>query len=257
MIEGGGTGTLRRRTLLGAAFGMLVSPRAHAFGPTGVFNPRLIKAAGQALSGPRRSAPRRWSWELVRRTSAPAQLAPTEVSAGSTELYEEPFAIWAGDRSVPDLTQAELKAMRTFIRLGGVLVVDDADPDRSAFGNSVRRLMTRIVPDAPLLRLEPTHVIFKSYYMLDRPTGRILGSPYVEAIVRGSMAQVILLKHDLLGALARTDEDTWALPMASVEQREYAIRFAVNLAMYVLCSDYKDDQVHAPWLMRRRAQQQK
>jgi hypothetical protein len=22
--------------------------------------------------------------------------------------------------------------------------------------------------------------------------------------------------------------------------------------MYVLCSDYKDDQVHAPWLMRRR-----
>jgi hypothetical protein len=27
----------------------------------------------------------------------------------------------------------------------------------------------------------------------------------------------------------------------------------VNLAMYVLCSDYKDDQVHAPWLMRRRA----
>jgi hypothetical protein len=29
---------------------------------------------------------------------------------------------------------------------------------------------------------------------------------------------------------------------------------AVNIAMYVLCSDYKDDQVHAPWLMRRRAQ---
>jgi hypothetical protein len=24
--------------------------------------------------------------------------------------------------------------------------------------------------------------------------------------------------------------------------------------MYVLCSDYKDDAVHAPWLMRRRAQ---
>ena len=25
------------------------------------------------------------------------------------------------------------------------------------------------------------------------------------------------------------------------------------LAMYVLCSNYKDDQVHAPFLMRRRA----
>jgi len=32
-----------------------------------------------------------------------------------------------------------------------------------------------------------------------------------------------------------------------------AIRLAVNIAMYVLCSNYKDDQVHAPFLMRRRA----
>ena len=36
-------------------------------------------------------------------------------------------------------------------------------------------------------------------------------------------------------------------------QRERAIRLAVNVAMYVLCSNYKDDQVHAPFLMRRRA----
>ena len=35
-------------------------------------------------------------------------------------------------------------------------------------------------------------------------------------------------------------------------QRERAIRLAVNIAMYVLCSNYKDDQVHAPFLMRRR-----
>jgi hypothetical protein len=31
------------------------------------------------------------------------------------------------------------------------------------------------------------------------------------------------------------------------------VRLAVNIAMYVLCSNYKDDQVHAPFLMRRRA----
>jgi ribosomal protein S9 len=37
-------------------------------------------------------------------------------------------------------------------------------------------------------------------------------------------------------------------------QREEAIRLAVNLAMYLLCSDYKDDQVHAAWLMRHRLQ---
>ena len=35
-------------------------------------------------------------------------------------------------------------------------------------------------------------------------------------------------------------------------QRELAQRLAINLAMYVLCLDYKDDQVHAEELMRRR-----
>jgi hypothetical protein len=33
---------------------------------------------------------------------------------------------------------------------------------------------------------------------------------------------------------------------------EHAIRLAVNIAMYVLCSNYKDDQVHAPLLDHRR-----
>ena len=81
-----------------------------------------------------------------------------------------------------------------------------------------------------------------------------MGPDHVEAIVRGGSAQVIFLAHDLLGALARGRDD-WAfatVPGGRV-QREHAIRMAVNLAMYALCSDYKDDQVHASWLMRRRS----
>ena len=31
-----------------------------------------------------------------------------------------------------------------------------------------------------------------------------------------------------------------------------AARLAVNIAMYVLCSNYKDDQVHAEHIMKRR-----
>ena len=47
----------------------------------------------------------------------------------------------------------------------------------------------------------------------------------------------------------------WSVPVTpgGEHQRERAIRLAVNIAMYVLCSNYKDDQVHAPVLMRRRA----
>jgi len=35
-------------------------------------------------------------------------------------------------------------------------------------------------------------------------------------------------------------------------QREQAIRLSVNIVLYALCLDYKDDQVHAPFIMRRR-----
>ena len=35
-------------------------------------------------------------------------------------------------------------------------------------------------------------------------------------------------------------------------QREMAFRLGINLAMYALCLDYKTDQVHVPFILRRR-----
>lgn len=65
--------------------------------------------------------------------------------------------------------------------------------------------------------------------------------------------QVLLSSHDLLGALARDEGGTYLFPVeGDAPVRQQAIRLAVNVAMYVLCSDYKDDQVHAEELMRRR-----
>ena len=113
-----------------------------------------------------------------------------------------------------------------------------------------------MLPESPPVRLDPSHVVYKTFYIVERPVGRVLGPPTIDAVVRGKNAQVLLLSHDLLGALARSDEGSYSFPteLSGYEQRQQAMRFAVNIAMYVLCSDYKDDQVHAPFLMRRRAQ---
>jgi len=204
----------------------------------------------------RAEAAARWAWELVRRTSAPARIVTTFVAPDQQELLTEPFVIWAGKEELPPLARSEVRGLRQFLKLGGVMVVDDADPAGGAFTQSVKRELRRVLPESPVVKLDASHVIFKTYYIIDRPVGRELGPPRVEAVVRGKNAQVLLLKHDLLGALARR-EGAWALPVepGGEQQRQYAIRLAVNLAMYVLCSDYKDDQVHAPWLMRRRARQ--
>lgn len=247
-----------RRLALSLPFA-LWSADAFGFGDGGAFNPRLLRAGNHAPLGVRGSGAGRWSWELVRRTSAPARLVPSEVSADQSALQAEPFAIWAGDTDPGPLSAAEVRGLTRFMRLGGVLVVDDSNPASGAFGRGAKRELARVLPESAPVRLDPGHVIFKTFYIVDRPVGRVLGPPDVSAIVRGKNAQVIFLEHDLLGALARSGEgfalETEPGGIMQLMQREHAVRFAVNLSMYVLCSDYKDDQVHAPFLMRRRARQ--
>lgn len=246
-----------RRSLVLTGLAALATARnARAFGDVGAFNPRVIVAGGKRLTAPRSAGPSGWSMELVNRTSAPARLVPREVSLDRPELSNEPFAIWAGDSDVGSLSVAERRGLSKFLRLGGVLVVDDSHPQQGQFGRSVRRELLRVLPESPPVRLDPSHVLYKTFYIVDRPVGRVLGPPTIDAIVRGKNAQVLLLSHDLLGALARSEDGSYSLETepSSYEQRQHAIRFAVNIAMYVLCSDYKDDQVHAPFLMRRRAQ---
>jgi hypothetical protein len=246
----------RRSLVLSALAALAGTRRAHAFGDVGAFSPRLIVAGGKRLAAPRSAGPSGWSMELINRTSAPARLVPREVTLDRPELCSEPFAIWAGDSDVGGLSVAERRGLSKFIRLGGVLLVDDTSPEQGNFGRSVRRELLRILPESPPVRLDPSHVLYKTFYIVDRPVGRLLGPPTIDAIVRGKNAQVLLLSHDLLGALARSEDGGYSLETepSSYEHRQHAIRFAVNIAMYVLCSDYKDDQVHAPFLMRRRAQ---
>jgi hypothetical protein len=258
---------LNRRSFLATLVATsAASSPAFAFGQEGAFHPRVLTTNGQRWDSPRSSGPGRWAWELVRRTSAPARLVPGQIAADDPKLLAEPFALWPGDADIPALSAREIEGLRRFIELGGVLVVDDSAPESGVFGRAARREIARVFPESPLVRLtaraggevEQEHVIYKSYYLLDRPVGRIEGPPYVEALVRGGDAQVLFLAQDLLGALARTPDGNWRFQVDpdGAEQREYAIRFAVNLAMYVLCSNYKDDQVHAQALMRRRGRAQ-
>jgi hypothetical protein len=237
----------------------LLAPRpARAFGDVGAFDPRVLLTGNQ--TGPARaSAPARWSWELVQRTSAPARLRPSVVRADEAGVVDAPFLYWSGETDVAPLTAAEIGGLRRFFALGGVLLVDDAAPAERGgvgpFGQSARREIARVLPDSTPVPIGPDHVVFRTFYLLRRAEGRVEGPATLDAIVRGGQAQVLFSEHDLGGALARGALGTWenqVVPGGDI-QRERAIRLAVNIAMYVLCSNYKDDQVHAPFLMRRRA----
>jgi hypothetical protein len=247
-------------TFIGAVSALIIAlPRpARAFGDVGAFDPRVLLVGGVTGSA-RSSAPARWSWELVQRTSAPARVKPTQVRADDASVVDAPFLFLSGENGLTAFTPQEISGLRKFFALGGVLLVDDAGVSDagapSAFGRTAREQIARVLPDTSPIALGQDHVIFKTFYLLRRAEGRVAGPKTLDAIVRGGQAQVVFSSHDIGGALARGATGAWENPVVpgGDVQRERAIRLAVNIAMYTLCSNYKDDQVHAPFLMRRRA----
>ncbi len=243
--------------MLSALAGMFAygaSRRALAFGEDGAFNPRVLLTGTARWEGVRTTAPARWSAELMTRTSAPARQAPGTVRADDPLLLAEPFAMWGGEGDVPPLTEREVSALRRFIALGGVLLVDDFAPESGAFSRAAKRELGRVLPEGSPISIGPENVVFKSFYLIRRAVGRVEGPARLEAIVRGGVPQVIFSAHDLRGALARGASGTHPIQVTpgGEMQRERAIRLAVNIAMYVLCSTYKDDLVHESFLKRRR-----
>ena len=247
---------MMRRAAAGTlAVGSLSTRLARAFGEDGAFNPRPLLTGRTTFEGIRSTAPARWAHELINRTSAPARLSPSPVRADDDALWSEPFAYFVGDGPVLPFTESEISHLRRFFAEGGVLFVDDAAPETGVFGKEARRELARVLPDAAPIPIGSEHVVFRSFYFIRRPYGRVEGPPRLEAIIRGGTAQVIFSSHDIAGALSQTASGIWSVPITpgGELQRERAIRLAVNIAMFVLCSNYKDDQVHAPFLMRRRA----
>src|SRR5688572_3472731 len=112
--------------------------RARAFGEEGAFEP-VVLAAGGVAGAARASAPGRWSAEVERRTSAPARRRPRVLRANEPALLEGPFAYWSGTGGLSPLSAAEIGGLRAFFALGGLLVVDDAEPDVGSFGRDARR----------------------------------------------------------------------------------------------------------------------
>ena len=70
------------------------------------------------------------------------------------------------------------------------------------------------------------------------------------------MSSVIVGGNDWAGAWAVDDSGQPLYPVVpgGEEQREMALRFGINLVMYVLTGNYKSDQVHVPAILERLGQ---
>src|SRR5438132_8136360 len=108
------------------------------------------------------------------------------------------------DQAFPPPADNEVSELRRYLSYGGFLLVDDASGTRGgAFEQSARQLVSRIVPGAQLGRVPRDHVLYKSFYLLEGPAGRVAAAPELEALDLGGRLAVLYSRTDLVGALAR------------------------------------------------------
>ncbi|MEM7436141.1 MAG: DUF4159 domain-containing protein [Myxococcota bacterium] len=196
----------------------------------------------------------RLAWEVRKRTSVEPKLEPGRAALGEESLFRSPILYWRGAEEFPPLSKEAIDSLRRYVHRGGFILIDDASAGGEGFDRSVRRELLRAFPASPLREIPKDHTIYRSFYLLERPVGRVRGPELLEGVTYGDRIAIVYSQHDVGGAMQRDPLGSWtqAVVPGGEIQRERAIRLAVNLVLYALCTDYKDDQVHAPFIMRRR-----
>jgi hypothetical protein len=204
---------------------------------------------------PRPGALRRLLQEVDKRTSIEVDTNIPSISIARDELFDYPMVWLAGDRGFDPFTDEMIADLRTYLLAGGFLFVDSAEGlSQGPFLESVHREFDRIFPDRERRTLSRDHTVHQTFYLIDRPVGRVDVAGNFEAYLEDNRAMVLINGNDMLGALARDTFGNWDYDVSpgGERQREMAFRLAINVVMYALTVDYKADQVHIPFILRRR-----
>ncbi len=192
--------------------------------------------------------------EVRTRTSIEAAPDAALVDVSSPAIFEHPFLYMSGryEFEMPDAPTID--NLRRHLTYGGFLLIDDGlGLEGEAFGGAVERLMRLVFPRASLESLPRDHAVFKSYYLIRSLGGRQAVSQDLLGINVGVFTPVIFCRNDLGGAWARGPSGGWleeCVP-GGEPQRLAAFQLAVNVALYAMTGNYKQDLIHHPFIQRR------
>jgi hypothetical protein len=192
--------------------------------------------------------------ELVQRTSVESPLARHALDLRAKDLFSYPFLYLTGKYEFQSFQEQEISVLRKFLTQGGFLLADDALATPGyGFDRSLRALAEKIFPNQELARLPWDHAVFKSYYLIRQLGGRKLASPYLEGITLDRFTPLIYCQNDLGGAWARDRLGQWinACTPGGEEQRREAFKLGVNVILYAMTENYKDDLIHHPFIRKR------
>ncbi len=251
------TTTLTTAAATALASTLSFSSPAQAIGKTSEVSVGVIRHGGTWDHRP--ESIRRLLWEAGKRTSINVARDRTVVSLeddGSAEaraLFWQPLLVLAGEGPMPPFSAAARGRLERHLRYGGLLFVD-APSATDPFLVDARREIDAILPGVPQKRLAKDHVVMKSFFLLQRAEGRLRVDDQLEGRDLGDRTAVVVSVNDVLGAFERDRFGTWRFECEpdGDQQRERAFRLGVNLLMMATCLDYKEDQVHIPFIMKKK-----
>ncbi|MBV9815905.1 MAG: DUF4159 domain-containing protein, partial [Alphaproteobacteria bacterium] len=204
----------------------------------------------------------------LNRRTAVETAEPLAVDIETDELIFFPLLYWpvAAGQAAPSPKAVE--RINRYLDTGGTILFDTRDADDQTPGpvggadSSAQRLRRLVagIKMPPLVPIPPDHVLTKSFYLMHDFPGRWnVGTLWVEPVedrVNDGVSSVVVGANDWAAAWAVDAQGRSAYPVVpgGEPQREMAMRFGVNLVMYVLTGNYKSDQVHVPAILERLGQ---
>ncbi len=192
--------------------------------------------------------------ELMLRTSVEAATTRHEITLNDRDLFDYPFLYITGKYEFEPFTQNEIDVLRRFLSYGGFLLADDALAQPGyGFDKTLRQEMQKIFPGNDFKRLPGGHAALRSYYLLRRIGGARIANPNLEGITLGNSTPVIYCQNDLGGAWERDQLGNWtnACTPGGEEQRRDAFHLGINLILYAMTENYKEDLIHVPFIRKR------
>ena len=192
--------------------------------------------------------------ELMARTSVEAATARHEVTLQDRDLFNYPFLYIAGKYEFEPFSQDETEVLRRFLSYGGFLLADDALGQQGyGFDKALRREMQKVLPGNEFKRLPAGHAALRSYYLMRGIGGVRMVSPTLEGITVGASTPVIYCQNDLGGAWERDQLGNWssACTPGGEAQRRDAFHTGINLILYAMTENYKEDLIHVPFIRKR------
>ena len=203
------------------------------------------------------------SREIARRSAIEPD-TPMGIDIDSDPLLFFPLIYWPVSNDAQPLAPETAERVSTYLQSGGLILFDTQDADvamlRAGAAHPGLLAVLESIDVPPLAQIPSDHVLTKSFYLLQEFPGRFSGGPvWVEAnpdgASRDGTSGVIIGANDWASAWAQGDRGEALAPVEGGErQREMAIRFGVNVAMYALTGNYKADQVHVPDILERLGQ---